>query len=241
MWEKRMQVLFGLLVLVLIAFLFSGTVEFSVNSGASPDPENTPEPTRKINENLVILDAGHGGIDPGKIGVNDAKEKEINMQIVYYLMEALEQAGVDVVLTRENDEGLYSQYAANKKTDDMQRRCAIIAEKAPAFTISIHQNSYHQGGVKGAQVFYYEKSEEGKELAVTLQQELNTALNVGNERQAKSNDNYYMLRRTVSPAVIVECGFLSNWEEAQLLVTEDYQKKVADTICTGILRYMGKQ
>lgn len=238
MWEKRMQLLFGLFVLVLIAFLFSGLLTLPVTS--SPD-ETSPAQTEAAdmaNTNLIVLDAGHGGVDPGKIGVNDAKEKDVNLQIVYYLMDFLQDNGVEVVLTREDDEGLYSEYASNKKTEDMQKRCAIIEEANPAFTVSIHQNSYHDGSVKGAQVFYYEKSDVGKQLAETIQSALIEQLDPSNGRQAKANSNYYMLRRTVSPTVLIECGFLSNWEEAQLLVTEEYQKKVAEAIGQGILTFM---
>ena len=103
------------------------------------------------------------------------------------------------------------------------------------FTVSIHQNSYPEESVKGAQVFYYGQSKEGKKLAETLQQALIDQLDPKNHRQAKANESYFLLKKTPSPTVIVECGFLSNSEEAALLITEEYQKKVAEAVKIGIL------
>ena len=97
----------------------------------------------------------------------------------------------------------------------MKARVAVINETAPVLAVSIHQNSYHQEGVKGAQVFYYTHSEEGKKAAELMQEAL-LVLNTENNRKAKANDTYYLLKRTEAPTIIVECGFLSNWEEAEL-------------------------
>lgn len=229
MWEKKTEWLVGILVLVLVAFLAGGDYLPVGNT-------NTEAP--KIS---VVVDAGHGGVDPGKIGVNDAKEKEINLAIAKFLREALEDRGVSVVMTRETDDGLYGQYASNKKREDMQKRCAVIKDAGTAIAVSIHQNSYHQGGESGCQVFYYEGSKEGERLAACIQKTMTERLNPPKERQAKPNDSYYMLRHTTAPTVIVECGFLSNWEEAQRLVTEDYQKQVADAVCAGIMEYLKEE
>ncbi len=226
MRENKVEWMLGLVVLVLVAFLAGGRY-LPVGNTATPSPEKQ-----------VVIDAGHGGIDPGKIGINDAKEKDINLQIARYLQEYLEKQGVAVVMTRETDEGLYGEYASNKKREDMQKRCAIIKETDPTVAVSIHQNSYHDGGQSGCQVFYYKQSEEGEKLAKVIQQTMTEQLKPAKERQVKANDSYYMLRHTVAPTVIVECGFLSNWEEAQRLLTEEYQKQVAQAIGDGILAYL---
>ena len=186
----------------------------------------------------IVVDAGHGGADPGKIGINGAKEKDINLKIAAELKKLLEAEDIQVIMTREKDSGLYSESSNNKKVEDMRRRCEIIDDAKPVFTVSIHQNSYPQESVKGAQVFYYGSSKEGKQLADTLQAKLIEWLDPTNHRQAKANESYYLLKKTETPTVIVECGFLSNSGEAALLVTEEYQKKVAQAIQMGILQYL---
>lgn len=184
----------------------------------------------------IVVDAGHGGDDPGKIGINDVKEKDINLKIARELEKLLKKEGIKVIMTRTDDGGLYEQSSNNKKVEDMRKRCEIITKAAPVFTVSIHQNSYPDESVKGAQVFYYGQSEQGKKLAETLQQTLVQQLDPQNHREAKANESYYLLKKTPSPTVIVECGFLSNYEEAELLNTTEYQKKVAEAVKTGILQ-----
>lgn len=193
---------------------------------------------QKKGEVTVVLDAGHGGADPGKIGVNGEKEKELNLEITLLLKKKLEEQKVNVVLTRESDVGLYDTGSNNKKVQDLQRRCELIHKTAPLCTVSIHQNSYTTPDVKGAQVFYYTHSAEGKRLAEGLQTALVEGVDPSNHRQAKGNTSYYLLKKTDVPIAIVECGFLSNPGEAQLLTTEEYQEKLADAICNGILQYL---
>lgn len=190
---------------------------------------------------VVVLDAGHGGIDPGKVGVNGALEKDINLQIASVLKMFLEANDIKVVMTRESDEGLYDMEADNKKVQDMKRRIALIEEQDPLLVISIHQNSYPEEYVKGAQVFYYNGSEEGVALAEKLQAQLVKTLNPENRRQIKANDSYYLLKKTAKPIVIAECGFLSNYEETEKLTDSLYQEKVAWAIHLGVLQYINEK
>lgn len=111
---------------------------------------------------VVVLDAGHGGFDPGKIGVDGSLEKEINLQIAKRLKAYLEVEGVEVCMTREDDRGLYAERDSSKKMADMKNRCKKITEADPDLVVSIHQNSYHQEPISGGQVFYYKTSERGK-------------------------------------------------------------------------------
>lgn len=187
----------------------------------------------------IVLDAGHGGDDPGKIGVHGELEKDINLSIVKLLEKKLTDAGVEVVLTRKSDQGLHDAGSSNHKVSDMRNRCELIDRQQPEFTVSIHQNSYSQEPISGAQCFYYGQSAAGRELAEVLQEKLRQRLNPDNHRQAKANESYYLLKKTSSPTVIVECGFLSNNAESKLLSTEEYQDKVAQAICEGILEYLG--
>ncbi len=190
----------------------------------------------------VVVDPGHGGKDPGKIGVNDAYEKDINLSIALLLKEILEQNDCRVILTRDSDEGLYQEGDSNKKMADLRKRCQIIDESGADVTVSVHQNSFSHESSKGAQVFYQTTSSEGKLLADTLQSQLISSLNAENRRVAKANSDYYMLKHTKGTMVIVECGFLSNWEEAKLLTQESYQRRVAWAIALGTLQYLsGKE
>jgi len=124
------------------------------------------------------------------------------------------------------------------KRSDMEKRCAIIAESQCSIAVSIHQNSYHEEAVSGPQVFYYTTSTQGQQLAIIIQNELIEQLSPEKKRTAKPNDSYYLLKKAVCPIVIVECGFLSNWNEAALLVTEDYQQKIAQAIADGIEKHL---
>jgi N-acetylmuramoyl-L-alanine amidase len=186
----------------------------------------------------IVLDAGHGASDPGKIGCNNAEEKDINLSIVQKLKELLEADDVKVVLTRESDEPLYEDSASNKKMSDMKARVAIIESASPNLVVSIHQNSYHESSVSGPQVFYYKTSVEGKKAAEYLQASFDAVEEIDNRRMAKANDNYYLLLHTSAPMVIAECGFLSNPQEADLLIQDSYQEKLAKALHQGIMEYL---
>lgn len=187
---------------------------------------------------VVVLDAGHGGFDPGKIGVDGSLEKEINLQIAKRLKAYLEVEGVEVCMTREDDRGLYAERDSSKKWRNMKNRCKKITEADPDLVVSIHQNSYHQEPISGGQVFYYKTSERGKRLAEILQRRFDYVLGERNTRQAKPNGNYYLLLHVKQPIVIVECGFLSNWKEAADLNAEEYQDRLAWTLHMGIMEFL---
>ncbi|SHO49396.1 N-acetylmuramoyl-L-alanine amidase [Anaerocolumna xylanovorans] len=186
----------------------------------------------------VILDPGHGGFDPGKVGINGALEKDINLSVALKLKRLLEQNDIKVIMTRDSDSGLYRDSDNNKKAADMRKRVDIINNSSAVLAVSIHQNSYTSEAIKGSQVFYYTRSKESEEFAKIMQDQLKDTLQDGNKREAKSNDSYYMLRKTECPIVIVECGYLSNSKEAALLLKEDYQERLAWAIHLGIFRYL---
>ncbi len=190
---------------------------------------------------VVCIDVGHGGNDPGKVGVDGSKEKDINLSIAHKLREYLEASDVEVVMTREDDRGLYEESDSHKKMADMRNRCALIDEAQPELVVSIHQNSYHEEAVSGGQVFYYKDSQKGKQLAEILQKRVDFVLGDQNRRLAKPNGNYYLLLHVKQPIVIVECGFLSNWKEAAALNTEEYQNRLAWTIHMGIMQYLNQR
>ena len=190
---------------------------------------------------VVVIDAGHGGTDPGKVGIDGSLEKDINLAIAERLKTYLEQADVKVIMTRETDRGLYSETDSRKKMADMKKRCEIIEESGADLVVSIHQNSYHEESVSGGQVFYYRDSSRGKALAAILQDRFDYVLGDQNRRFPKANANYYLLLHVKCPIVIVECGFLSNRKEAALLNSGEYQDKLAYTIHMGIMEYLNKK
>lgn len=187
---------------------------------------------------VIIIDPGHGGSDPGKVGINGANEKEVNLSISLKLKKILEQNDYEVLMTRTEDVGLYSESDPNKKRADLRNRVNLINQSAAVIAVSIHQNSFTQESSKGAQVFYHGESKEGEELANILQNQLKDTIKDGNHRVAKPNESYYMLKETKCPLVIVECGFLSNSLEAQLLCSDEYQEKIAWAIHLGISHYL---
>ena len=151
-------------------------------------------------EITIVVDAGHGGIDPGKIGVNNALEKDINLAIALKLERNLRENGIRVVMTRTDDNGLYKANDTNKKVRDMKNRLEIIEQAKPALAVSIHQNP----SVSGVQVFYYKDSVKSKEAAEIMQAQMIRTLKPAKERVAKENGSYYLLKKTSVPIVIVE-------------------------------------
>lgn len=233
MKKYRIELTTACLLLVCFYLLSRQAAVISVNQ--------TERGTQKAASPLILVDAGHGGSDPGMIGVGGLEEKGINLSISLLLRDTLEKSGYSVIMTREEDKGLYDSSAANKKAQDMQRRIAMIREHMPVLSVSIHQNSYHDAGVHGPQVFYYESSVEGKKLAEAVQSSLNDLLEVDRPRKVKGNTSYYLLKRSSGTLVIVECGFLTNPEEAQKLQTKEYQEKVAAAVSEGIRTYLNAQ
>ena len=186
----------------------------------------------------IVVDCGHGGIDPGKVGINGSYEKDINLAIGLFLKEALEKKKCKVIMTRESDIGLYQDSDSNKKMADLRKRVEMMNQDEVDLVISIHQNSFTGESSKGAQVFYHTGSASGEAFAKILQAQLASSLDTENHRQAKGNTDYYLLKKTVPTAVIVECGFLSNSEEAGKLCDKTYQRQVAWAIAQGSLQYL---
>ena len=190
---------------------------------------------------IVLIDAGHGGFDPGKVGIDSSLEKDINLAISLKLQTLLTQNDIEVIMTRTTDTALSTDSDTNKKKADMRRRRETIKNSNPDVVISIHQNSFPSEQSKGAQVFYYSHSNESKKLATILQNQLIKTLDPSNHRLEKANDTYYLLKTNVCPMVIVECGFLSNYEEATKLNSDQYQNQIAWAIHLGVLSFLNSQ
>jgi len=194
-----------------------------------------------VRNTVVVIDAGHGGRDPGASGKSGVVEKEINLKIAFKLRRLIEQAGGTAIMIREDDTGLYTEGGNRRETrkrEDLKNRHALINSCGADILISIHLNSFPESKYYGAQTFYQEGDEKSKKLAELIQAEAIRVLNRGNDRKAKSIDSIYILKNNQMPGALVECGFLSNPEEERLLQDDHYQEKIAWSIFTGIVRFM---
>lgn len=194
------------------------------------------------NKPIIVVDAGHGGFDGGASTDDGVSEKGINLNIALYLKDYLNFFGFQVVMTRETDtstedEGLTT--IRSRKSSDLHNRMALMEKTENAIFVSIHQNHYSSSQYSGAQVFYSGNfSEQSSVLAQNIQESIVYYLQPGNTRQIKPcGTSVYLIYNAVKPAVLVECGFLSNYEEAENLKTKDYQRKMAFSIALGILNY----
>lgn len=192
------------------------------------------------NRRSIVIDSGHGGIDGGCQGVNGCIEKDINLAIATDLARLLELSGFEVVMTRSEDVSLHDdgvEGIRNQKVSDMENRLEIVQSHPDALFISIHQNQYTEPEYFGAQMFYTTNNSGNFKLAQTMQ-DCFAELQTGNDREIKLIDNdLYLFKNTKQLALLIECGFLSNANDAANLSDSEYQKQVAFTIYRGIMKY----
>ena len=193
---------------------------------------------------VIVLDAGHGGLDSGAVGVNGTLEKDVNLSIVRILRDMLELSGFDVVLTRSEDISIYDagvEGIRNQKLSDMDNRLEIVQSYPDSIFLCIHQNNYTDPQYFGGQMFYNNNNPNNRTLAQIMQNKF-AELQPGNDREIKlSGDELFLLKSNQNPSLMIECGFLSNPDEAALLQEESYQEKVAWAIHLGILQYLNEQ
>lgn len=228
--SKKIKNKLTALILVFIIFT-SFIVLFYIKNTSQSTFQDTP-----ISTYSVVIDAGHGGIDGGASGSLGVYEREINLSISYKLKEMFESRGYKVTLTRTDENGLYDDTSPGFKLRDLKRRVEIIKNANPDLFISVHLNTYTSPMRRGAQVFYKKGNDYSKKLAENVQVELNLLKESKRMYDALSGD-YYLLNSINIPAIIVECGFLSNPEEEKLLLTSSYQKTLAKAIYNGTIRY----
>jgi N-acetylmuramoyl-L-alanine amidase len=190
---------------------------------------------------VLVLDAGHGGIDGGCSTANGDVEKNINLSIIKTLRDMANIYGYDTVLTRETDKSIYDKGVTgirNQKVSDMDNRLEIFNEIPGAICVSVHQNMYTDPRFKGAQMFYADTNESNELLAQIMQEKFASTVQPYNEREIKLCGNeLFLCYYCDNPTIMIECGFLSNPEEAALLITPEYQKDVAFTILSGLTDY----
>ncbi|OON95848.1 MAG: hypothetical protein ATN31_10450 [Candidatus Epulonipiscioides saccharophilum] len=199
-------------------------------------PNDLSAPTKE--NQTIVIDPGHGGYDPGKVGTGKNYEKDINLKIALKLKTFLEEHKYKTVLTRSEDKDLDSFPDKFHKREDMQNRVNIINESNATVLISIHQNAFAQPTAKGAQVFYYSDQSPGKTLATYVTESIHAIADPENTRLIKSSMDYFILKSSNIPGIIVECGFLTNREEEQKLLSDQYQSIMAQAIGTGIINFL---
>lgn len=195
----------------------------------------TNQTTMPKPEYTIVIDAGHGGRDGGAVGKSQVSESKLNLDYALTLKEIVLEFGFGVVLTREDMNGLYDENAQNKKRSEMEKRRQIINDSGADLVVSLHMNSFPLSSCRGAYVFYGRGSESGFRLAKSMQESL--CQSVEYARQSVSVGDYFVLNYSQIPAVLVECGFVSNEEEEKLLLREDYRQKFCYALFSGILKY----
>lgn len=191
----------------------------------------------------VIIDAGHGGEDPGAIGVNGAYEKDINLAVALKVGELLAAEGFAVIYTRTDDRMLYGEgenIKGLRKLSDLKNRCKTAAEYKDAIFISIHMNSFASAKYDGFQSYYSEKNELSRILSSEISSSVKGMLQPDNRRTDKSGEGMYLLDNVDNPAVLLECGFLTNAVECEKLSEKEYQKRLSLAIVCGIINYRNK-
>lgn len=224
--------------------IFLSLIILSATAGSTFLINNQKTQAQKMTESTprlgitVVLDAGHGGVDPGSVGKRTkVTESELNLSIVNKLEKLFISSGIDVVKTRHDSNGLYGVYSKDYKIKDMKARKEIISSSGATFAISVHMNSFVQEKYRGAQVFYDTGNEFSEKLALAIQSCFSSDLPESNKGVAIGD--YYILKCDNSiPSVLCECGYLSNAEDEALLITDTYQDRLAYAIYKGSIAYL---
>ncbi len=225
-----------LLIACAILFLISSfTAYANLTAFASKNEENV----------TVIIDPGHGGEDGGAVAEDGTVEKDLNLLIAMKLKALFIQNGFNVITTRETDIAIYDDgldSLRRKKTSDMKNRLAIFNDNPSNIIISIHQNKFEQSKYHGTQIFYSNNNSQSALLADEIKKSVISLLQPENKRETKAADkNIYLLYNCENPAVIVECGFISNPSELNLLKDDEYQGEIALSIFNGFMNHYSKQ
>ena len=235
-WKKLLYFcsrLVASLLIVIVLFFTLKNVFFSDTELVNAEPDA---------ERIIVIDAGHGGEDPGAISADGKYEKDLNLQIALELGEQLYSKGFTVVYTRTTDKMLYlpeENIKGMRKLSDLKNRCKIANQYDNAIMISIHMNSFGSSEYSGLQVYYDENNDDSRMLANCIQTSTKNNLQANNTRQIKSGKNLYLLDNSENLSVLIECGFLSNAAECKKLSQKEYQKQLSFAIVCGIIEYIG--
>ena len=230
---KKLKIRFFVL---LYCGVFIGAVSLCQLASSSVTVLRESEPVQ--NRTVIIIDAGHGGIDGGATSCTGIPESHINLQISLRLNDLVQLLGFETKMIRKTDTSVYTEgnTIAAQKVSDLKQRVKLVNETKNAVLVSVHQNTFLDSRYSGAQVFYA-NDDTSRELAKVMQADLISNLNPGSKRQCKSSDGIYLMQNIQRPGVLIECGFLSNPEEEANLQTAEYQKQIASVVATCISRF----
>ena len=230
---KKLKIRFFVL---LYCGVFIGAVSLCQLASSSVTVLKESEPVQ--NRTVIIIDAGHGGIDGGATSCTGIPESHINLQISLRLNDLVQLLGFETKMIRKTDTSVYTEgnTIAAQKVSDLKQRVKLVNETKNAVLISVHQNTFLDSRYSGAQVFYA-NDDTSRELAKVMQADLISNLNPGSKRQCKSSDGIYLMQNIQRPGVLIECGFLSNPEEEANLLTAEYQKQIASVVATCVSRF----
>lgn len=227
---KRLFFSFAMIIIAIYSYVTVNPInENSVSTMSVPA-------TNKV----IIVDAGHGGEDGGAVSEDGISEADINIEIALKLQKLLEASGATVILTRSDENAIYSENAKSireKKISDTKNRVKLANSSNADIFVSIHLNKINECQYCGWQTFYKNGNDNGKKLATAIQNNLNLAIQKENERVPLKINNVYIIKHIEIPTVIVECGFLSNEKEKKQLQEEEYQNKLTWGIYNGIMDY----
>ncbi len=216
-------------------FLFTA---FLIGKGFFP-PDSLPAGTKDEDRLTIVIDAGHGGRDGGAVADDDGTlEKHLNLAVAKKLQALLESADIRVIMTRETDTELALPDSPHKKRDDLQNRLRLAQAYPNTVFISIHMNKFPVAKYNGLQVYYSPNHKDSIKLAEQIQRDSRILKSENNRETKAAGSNIYLLSHIQVPAVLVECGFLSNYEEKECLKTEEYQTKLALSLYCSILNYL---
>ena len=238
LWKALLFFLLSTALLLTLAYLFRAIAPKEETEGEASITSAMPTYT------TVILDAGHGGEDGGASSASGLLEKELNLDVAIKLCRMLRASGIEVIMTREDDRLLYdpnSDYHGQKKKQDLAARLAVTEQTEGAVLVSIHMNYFPDSRYSGLQVWYSVGNADSLLLADTIQSYARLHLQPDNKRQTKAaSSSIFLLHKAKCPAVLVECGFLSNEAEAQRLSSEEYRQKVAFALFCSITEFLGR-
>ncbi len=220
------------IIISLTALILSAIFNYWTNNkNTNAQATNTP---------TVIIDAGHGGVDGGAQSKDGTKEKDLNLSLALILSDMLKSSGVDVILTRDTDIMLsLENSSAPRKMQDLKKRIEIVSNYENCIFVSLHMNKFSQEKYSGTQVFYSKNNVNSQKLADLIQGNVKKYIQESNDRATKkAGSNIYLLDNIESVAVLVECGFLSNVNECELLKDEAYRKRLASVICMSVVEFL---
>lgn len=234
--KKRFSLILSCLLIGIFAYSYQNTRISQLNQEQiAKQVTATP-----VSGRVIVIDAGHGKPDEGAESSDGISEAETNLKIALKLQNLLEQSGCTVILTRSDENAIYDldkNTLKQKKISDIRNRVKIGNNSSADIFVSIHLNKIPQQEYWGWQCFYNSKNDNSINLAKKIQANLNSSMQKENKRVAMKLDSVYIMKHVEIPISIVECGFLSNPEEEKLLLTDDYQNKLAFGIYNGILEY----